>query len=146
MPESLILAGAIILAALGIVNTVVIAEILGRRGGPEIFKLAHRWLGRIFMVLFSAFFVYMIPRVAFLRKHSSKFSDSRFPGNGCFYHLNHQVVRGSTLQGIYDGSTINWRVYNVGDDIDSYEFGGPGTFQAFVSLNLLKDLQCWKQP
>ena len=135
MPESLILAGAIILAVLGIVNTLLIVEILGRRGGPQIFKTAHRWLGRLFMILFSAFFVYMIPRIVFLRKYSSKFSDSRFPGNGCFCLPNHQIVCCSTLQGIYDCSSINGLVYNVGDDIDSYEFGGLGTFQAFVPLN-----------
>lgn len=87
MPESLILAGAIILAALGIVNTVVIAEILGRRGGPDIFKLAHRWLGRIFMVLFSAFFVYMIPRVAFFENTPVNFLIHGFLGMAVFITL-----------------------------------------------------------
>jgi hypothetical protein len=87
MPESLILAGAIILAALGIVNTVVIAEILGRRGGPDIFKLAHRWLGRIFMVLFSAFFVYMIQRVAFFENTPVNFLIHGFLGMAVFIAL-----------------------------------------------------------
>ncbi|MGA8831472.1 MAG: DUF6529 family protein [Desulfomonilaceae bacterium] len=87
MPESLILAGAIILAVLGIVNTLLIVEILGRRGGPQIFKTAHRWLGRLFMILFSAFFVYMIPRIAFFENIPVNFLIHGFLGMAVFVFL-----------------------------------------------------------
>ncbi len=87
MPESIILTGAIILAVLGIVNTMFITEILGRRGGPEIFKFAHRWLGRLFVVLFSAFFVYMIPRVALFENTPVNFLIHGFLGMAVFVIL-----------------------------------------------------------
>jgi len=85
--ESLILAGAIILAVLGIVNTLLIVEILGHRGGPEILKSAHRWLGRLFMILFSAFFVYMIPRIAFFENTPVNFLIHGFLGMAVFVFL-----------------------------------------------------------
>lgn len=66
MWESVIVAGAITLAVIGTVNTVLMFEVLGRRGGPDIFKWMHRWLGRVFLVLFTALFIYMLPRIAFL--------------------------------------------------------------------------------
>lgn len=66
MSESVIVAGAITLAVIGAVNTVLMFEVLGRRGGPDTFKSIHRWLGRVFLVLFTVLFVYMLPRIAFL--------------------------------------------------------------------------------
>jgi|GEM_PF-2815670 len=52
------------LLLLGAVNTILIFEVLGRRGASDKLRLLHRWLGRIFAVSFLAFFVYMVPRVA----------------------------------------------------------------------------------
>ncbi len=56
----------IVLLALGIVNTVLMCEVLGRKGAPNSYRLIHRWLGRIFVVAALGTFIYMFPRAAHL--------------------------------------------------------------------------------
>ena len=64
MPDSITITGDIILALLGVVNTVTMAETLGRRGAPAVLRPVHRWLGRLFILLFTVLFAYMLPRIA----------------------------------------------------------------------------------
>jgi len=88
MLGSLILAGAISLAIVGIINTIVIVEVLGRRcRAPEILKSAHRWLGRLFMAIFIAFFIYMLPRIAFFENTPVNFLIHGFLGMTVFILL-----------------------------------------------------------
>ncbi len=88
MLDSLIFTGAISLAIVGIINTIIILEVLGRRGGaPEILKSAHRWLGRLFMAMFTAFFIYMVPRIAFFENIPVNFLIHGFLGMTVFILL-----------------------------------------------------------
>ncbi|MGC8657902.1 MAG: hypothetical protein ACP5U1_02405 [Desulfomonilaceae bacterium] len=64
MPDSITIPGAIVLALIGVANTVIMAETLGRRGGPAVLRAVHKWLGRLFMFMFIIFFIYMLPRLA----------------------------------------------------------------------------------
>lgn len=61
------------LAGLGIVNTLLMFETLGRRGAPGSLRSLHRWLGRIFVFVAVAQFVYMVPRIG----HIGQFSFSQ---------------------------------------------------------------------
>jgi hypothetical protein len=65
MLESIVITGAITLVIIGIVNTLVILEVLGRKGGRNSLRVLHRWLGFCFVILFTGLFVYMVPRIAF---------------------------------------------------------------------------------
>jgi len=65
MAESIVLTGAIALVVIGIVNALVILEVLGRKGGRNSLRATHRWLGFCFVILFTGLFVYMVPRIAF---------------------------------------------------------------------------------
>ena len=65
MVESIVLTGAITLVVIGAVNSFVILEVLGRKGGRNSLRSLHRWLGLCFVVLFTGLFIYMIPRIAF---------------------------------------------------------------------------------
>lgn len=65
MAESIVLTGAITLVVIGAVNTLVILEVLGRKGGRNSLRSLHRWLGLCFVVLFTGLFIYMVPRIAF---------------------------------------------------------------------------------
>jgi hypothetical protein len=65
MAESIVLTGAITLVVIGIVNILVILEVLGRKGGKNSLRALHRWLGFCFVILFTGLFAYMVPRIAF---------------------------------------------------------------------------------
>ncbi|MGC8603903.1 MAG: DUF6529 family protein [Desulfomonilaceae bacterium] len=82
MIDFVIISGAILLALMGIANTLVIAEILGRKGAsaPELLKSTHRWIGRIFMILFTAIFLYMAPRIGFFENMPVNFLIHGFLG------------------------------------------------------------------
>lgn len=54
------------LLGLGIINALLMCEVLGRRGGSGSHRSAHRWLGRLFLVITLVLFAYMFPRVAHL--------------------------------------------------------------------------------
>jgi len=58
------------LIVLGIVNTALMFETLGRRGGPNILRPLHVWLGRIFVFMAVVLFIYMIPRIANINQFS----------------------------------------------------------------------------
>ena len=58
------------LTALGIVNTLLMFETLGRRGAPGSLRALHGWLGRIFVFVAVALFVYMIPRIGHIGQFS----------------------------------------------------------------------------
>ncbi|MFH0958772.1 MAG: DUF6529 family protein [Pseudomonadota bacterium] len=65
MFDSFILGGAIVLGVIGIFNTIVMFEVLGRKRGSDFLKSLHRWLGIVFTGIFTGLFVYMFPRLAF---------------------------------------------------------------------------------
>lgn len=56
------------LMVLGIVNTLLMFEMLGRRGAPASLRTLHRWLGRIFVLMTVALFIYMTPRLAHINQ------------------------------------------------------------------------------
>jgi hypothetical protein len=56
------------LLILGIINTALMCEVLGRKGGSKNHRSTHRWLGRIFLVITLVLFVYMFPRAAHFGK------------------------------------------------------------------------------
>ncbi|MFC1834009.1 DUF6529 family protein [Thermodesulfobacteriota bacterium] len=58
------------LMVLGIVNTLLMFETLGRRGAPGSLRSLHRWLGRIFVFVAVVMFVYMIPRIGHIGQFS----------------------------------------------------------------------------
>ncbi len=60
-----IIMGALV-ALIGLINPLLMGEVLGRPNGSETLRGLHRWLGRLFVLGFLAFFVYMAPRAAYL--------------------------------------------------------------------------------
>ena len=52
------------LLVLGIINTVLMCEVLGRKGGSKSHRSTHRRLGQLFLVITLVLFVYMFPRAA----------------------------------------------------------------------------------
>ena len=57
----------LVLLVLGIIATVAICEVLGRKGGgSNNLRAIHRWTGRLFIVIALGLFVYMFPRAAHL--------------------------------------------------------------------------------
>ena len=65
MFESAVVGGAMIVGLTGIVNSIVMFEVLGRKRGSSFLKSLHRWLGLFFTGIFTALFIYMLPRLAF---------------------------------------------------------------------------------
>ena len=65
MFESVVVGGAMIVGLTGIVNSIVMFEVLGRKRGSSFLKSLHRWLGLFFTGIFTALFIYMLPRLAF---------------------------------------------------------------------------------
>ncbi|MFH0825227.1 MAG: hypothetical protein V2B18_20950 [Pseudomonadota bacterium] len=56
-------AGFIVLLAV-IVNSIIMCEVLGRKGASERLRLLHRLIGRVTMIGFVLFFIGMVPRLA----------------------------------------------------------------------------------
>ncbi len=64
------------LTGLGIVNTLLMFETLGRRGAPGSLRPLHKWIGWTFVFVAVALFIYMIPRISHI---------SRFPSSTTFH-------------------------------------------------------------
>jgi hypothetical protein len=58
----------VILMLIGIVNPILMYELLGRRAKSPSFRRVHRWLGWVFVAGFFGLFAYMLPRIAGLEK------------------------------------------------------------------------------
>ncbi len=56
----------VVLLVIGVVNTVLMFEVLGGPKGAKRLREIHRWVGWIFVVAFVLFFVFMLPRAAHL--------------------------------------------------------------------------------
>ena len=54
----------IVLFLIGTANTVIMFEVLGRKGTPGSFRSLHRRLGNVFALGVIGFFIYMFPRAA----------------------------------------------------------------------------------
>ncbi len=65
MFESLVIGAAIVTGVVGIVNAVIMFEVLGRKRGSDFLRSLHRWLGLFFTGIFTTLFIYMLPRLAF---------------------------------------------------------------------------------
>ncbi len=48
MFESLVIGAAIVTGVVGIVNAVIMFEVLGRKRGSDFLRSLHRWLGLLF--------------------------------------------------------------------------------------------------
>jgi hypothetical protein len=52
------------LLVVGVVNAILMFEVLGGPKGAKSLREVHRWLGWIFVVVFVLFFIFMLPRAA----------------------------------------------------------------------------------
>lgn len=66
MKDAILNLSGLLLICLGILNVLVMLEIQGKKVNSRRLGNIHRWVGRIFIVGFLAFFVYMLPRARFL--------------------------------------------------------------------------------
>jgi hypothetical protein len=73
----------LVLLVLGIIATIAICEVLGRKGGSNNLRAIHRWTGRLFMVIALGLFVYMFPRAAHL---------SQFPTHAVFHAVAGMIL------------------------------------------------------
>lgn len=70
--ESIVILAAVCLAIVGVVNTLLMFEVLGRRHPSQTFRSLHKWLGWIFIAVTAVFFIFMIPKIS----HAQAFGPS----------------------------------------------------------------------
>ena len=54
----------LVLLVVGIVNAVLMGEVMGRKGAQKNYRSLHKLLGRMFAVISILLFIFMIPRAA----------------------------------------------------------------------------------
>lgn len=68
---TLSITAGMVLLVIGIANTAIMFEVLGRKGAPGSFRSLHRILGWIFVLGVIGFIIYMFPRAAHLAKFNA---------------------------------------------------------------------------